>query len=164
MELLSMNGLESAKAAHLCYVTDQMPGIRREKRGEHFVYFALDGSQIEDEKDLARIKVLAVPPAYSHVWICPIVNGHIQATARDARGRKQYRYHKRWAEMRDENKYERMIPFAQTCRRFANDSKQIFPCQSFRAKKYWRRSFSSWKPPRSASATMNMPRKTIPTA
>jgi len=108
-----MNALESAKAARLRYVTDQMPGIRREKRGEHFVYFAPDGSPIDDEKELARIKPLAVPPAYSDVWICPIVNGHIQATARDARGRKQYRYHRRWRETRDENKYERMIAFAQ---------------------------------------------------
>lgn len=108
-----MNAVESAKAAHLRYVTDEMPGIRRERHGEHFAYFAPDGSKIEDEKELARIKALAVPPAYTDVWICPLSNGHIQATARDARGRKQYRYHKRWRETRDENKYERMIAFAQ---------------------------------------------------
>ena len=108
-----MNPVESAKAARLRYVTDEMPGIRREKRGEHFTYIAPDGSTIDDEKELARIKGLAVPPAYSDVWICPIANGHIQATARDARGRKQYRYHKRWRETRDENKYERMLAFAQ---------------------------------------------------
>lgn len=109
-----MDALESAKAARLRYVTDQMPGIRREKRGEHFAYFAPDGSQVDDEKELTRIKALAVPPAYTDVWICPIANGHIQATARDARGRKQYRYHKRWRETRDENKYERMIAFAES--------------------------------------------------
>lgn len=108
-----MDPVESAKAARLRYVTDEMPGIRREKQGEHFAYFAVDGSKVEDEKELARIKALAVPPAYSEVWICPIANGHIQATARDARGRKQYRYHKRWRETRDENKYDRMIAFAQ---------------------------------------------------
>jgi len=108
-----VNAVESAKAAHLRYVTDEMPGIRREKHGEHFAYYAPDGSKIDDEKELTRIKALAVPPAYSDVWICPIANGHIQATARDARGRKQYRYHKRWRETRDENKYERMIAFAQ---------------------------------------------------
>jgi DNA topoisomerase-1 len=108
-----MNAMESAKAAHLRYVSDEMPGIRREKHGEHFAYYAPDGSKIDDEKELTRIKALAVPPAYSDVWICPIANGHIQATARDARGRKQYRYHKRWRETRDENKYERMIAFAQ---------------------------------------------------
>src|SRR5579872_3716548 len=108
-----MNAVESAKAAHLRYVSDEMPGIRREKRGEHFEYRAPDGSKIDDEKELARIKALAVPPAYTDVWICPLANGHIQATARDARGRKQYRYHKRWRETRDENKYERMMAFAQ---------------------------------------------------
>lgn len=108
-----MNAIESAKAAHLRYVSDDMPGIRREKHGEHFAYYAPDGSKIDDEKELARIRALAVPPAYTDVWICPIANGHIQATARDARGRKQYRYHKRWRETRDENKYERMIAFAQ---------------------------------------------------
>ncbi len=108
-----MDPLESAKAARLRYVTDEMPGIRREKNAEHFAYYAADGSKIDDEKELARIKALAVPPAYSDVWICPIQNGHIQATARDARGRKQYRYHKRWRETRDENKYDRMIAFAQ---------------------------------------------------
>ena len=108
-----MNPVESAKAARLRYVTDEMPGIRREKHGEHFAYIAPDGSKIDDEKELARIKALAVPPAYTDVWICPIANGHLQATARDARGRKQYRYHKRWRETRDENKYERMLAFAQ---------------------------------------------------
>ena len=108
-----MNAVESAKAARLRYVTDEMPGIRREKHGEHFSYIAPDGSKIDDESELARIKSLAVPPAYTDVWICPIANGHIQATARDARGRKQYRYHKRWRETRDENKYERMLAFAQ---------------------------------------------------
>jgi len=113
MEAGHMNPVESAKAARLRYVSDEMPGIRREKHGEHFAYFGPDGSKIDDEKELARIKALAVPPAYSDVWICPIANGHIQATARDARGRKQYRYHKRWRETRDENKYERMIAFAQ---------------------------------------------------
>ncbi len=109
-----MNAIESAKAARLRYVSDEMPGIRREKRGAHFAYYAPDGSKIDDEKELTRIRALAVPPAYADVWICPIANGHIQATARDARGRKQYRYHKRWRETRDENKYERMIAFAQS--------------------------------------------------
>lgn len=109
-----MNTLESARAALLCYVTDQMPGIRREKRGKHFAYVAPDGSTVNDESELARIKALAVPPAYTDVWICPLPNGHIQATARDARGRKQYRYHARWREVRDENKFDRMATFALT--------------------------------------------------
>jgi DNA topoisomerase-1 len=103
----------SAKAAGLRYVSDQMPGIRRVLRGKHFAYLAPDGSELSDERELARIKALAVPPAYTDVWICPIANGHLQATGRDARGRKQYRYHKRWRDVRDETKYGRMIGFAQ---------------------------------------------------
>ncbi len=103
----------SAKAAGLRYVSDEIPGITRVLRGKHFAYVAPDGKQITDEKEIARIKALAVPPAYTDVWICPIPNGHLQATGRDARGRKQYRYHKRWREIRDETKYGRMIAFAQ---------------------------------------------------
>lgn len=103
----------SAKAAGLRYVSDELPGITRVARGKHFAYIAADGKEVDDEKELARIKSLAVPPAYTDVWICPIANGHLQATGRDARGRKQYRYHKRWREIRDETKYGRMIAFAQ---------------------------------------------------
>jgi DNA topoisomerase-1 len=103
----------SAKAAGLRYVSDEMPGITRIARGKHFAYVAADGKEITDETELARIRSLAVPPAYTDVWICPIANGHLQATGRDARGRKQYRYHKRWREVRDETKYGRMIAFAQ---------------------------------------------------
>ena len=102
----------SAKAAGLRYVSDEMPGIRRETSGNHFAYTAPNGKRIDDEKDLARIKALAIPPAYTSVWICPLANGHLQATGRDARGRKQYRYHKRWREIRDETKYGRMAAFA----------------------------------------------------
>jgi DNA topoisomerase-1 len=108
----SADRLASAAAAGLRYVNDQMPGIRRLRRGSHFTYVGPDGREITDEKELTRIKSLAIPPAYEGVWICPIANGHLQATGRDARGRKQYRYHKRWREVRDENKYGRMIAFA----------------------------------------------------
>jgi DNA topoisomerase-1 len=101
----------SARAAGLRYVTDAMPGYRREKQGEEFVYFAPDGQQVTDEAELTRIKKLGIPPAYTDVWICPRPNGHLQATGRDARGRKQYRYHPRWREVRDENKYDRMLAF-----------------------------------------------------
>jgi len=103
----------AAKAAGLRYVTDRIPGIRRIARGKHFSYVAPDGKEITDEEELRRIKALAVPPAYNDVWICPVANGHLQATGRDARGRKQYRYHKRFREIRDETKYGRMIAFAQ---------------------------------------------------
>ncbi|HET7814642.1 MAG TPA: hypothetical protein VFL13_09755 [Candidatus Baltobacteraceae bacterium] len=104
----------SAKAAGLRYVTDTMPGITRVARGKHFEYRDPKGHAIRDEDELRRIKSLAVPPAYTDVWICPLPNGHLQATGRDARGRKQYRYHKRFREIRDETKYGKMIAFAKT--------------------------------------------------
>ena len=99
------------KAVGLRYVTDRKLGLRRERDGETFQYFAPDGSQIADEKTLARIKSLGIPPAYTDVWICPSENGYLQATGHDAKGRKQYRYHPRWRETRDETKYERMMAF-----------------------------------------------------
>jgi len=103
--------IESAKAAGLRYVNDALPGIARRRAGKGFVYKDADGNTVRDEKFLARIKTLAIPPAYNEVWICPFENGHIQATGMDERGRKQYRYHEKWREVRDENKYERMIAF-----------------------------------------------------
>src|SRR2546421_5457909 len=100
-----------AEEAGLRYVNDEQPGYTRKKKGDDFEYFDTDGKRIRDETRLLRIKRLAIPPAYRNVWICPSPNGHIQATARDARGRKQYRYHERWREVRDENKYDRMVVF-----------------------------------------------------
>ncbi|HAV35574.1 MAG TPA: DNA topoisomerase I [Massilia sp.] len=101
----------AAKAAGLRYVTDSKPGIRREKDGEGFRYLDAKGEPVEDEATLKRIKALAIPPAWQEVWICAQANGHLQATGRDAKGRKQYRYHARWRNVRDEVKYERMINF-----------------------------------------------------
>lgn len=106
----------AAKAAKLRYVSDAKPGITRERvqTGEataKFVYRNPDGSDVTDEKTLARIKSLVVPPAWESVWICRIPNGHLQASGRDARGRKQYRYHPRWRVVRDEAKYGRMLTF-----------------------------------------------------
>lgn len=112
--LSSLDPIESAHAAGLRYVTDQGPGIRRKRVRKGFAYVRADGSPIRDEAELKRIKSLAIPPAYEDVWISPIANGHLQATARDARGRKQYRYHKRWREVRDESKFDRMLAFAKT--------------------------------------------------
>src|SRR5256885_5211310 len=103
--------IEVAEEAGLRYVSDESPGYTRKARGDDFEYFDTDGKRIRDETRLLRIKRLAIPPAYRNVWICPSPNGHIQATARDARGRKQYRYHERWREVRDENKYDRMVVF-----------------------------------------------------
>jgi DNA topoisomerase-1 len=102
-----------ARAVGLRYVGDDKPGIRRKVRGDGFEYVDADGQRITDEETLARIKSLAIPPAWSDVWICPKTNGHLQATGRDAKGRKQYRYHPRWRSVRDENKYSRMIAFGQ---------------------------------------------------
>jgi DNA topoisomerase I len=105
---------QAAEAAHdagLIYVSDEAPGIRRRRTGRGFSYSGPDGKTIADPKDLRRIKALAVPPAWTDVWICPSPRGHIQATGRDARGRKQYRYHRAWRETRDRTKYDRMIAF-----------------------------------------------------
>jgi DNA topoisomerase-1 len=101
----------AAKAAGLRYVHDDRPGIVREPAGDGFRYRDAKGEPVDDEATLKRIKSLAIPPAWTEVWICPQANGHLQATGRDARGRKQYRYHPKWREVRDEVKYERMINF-----------------------------------------------------
>jgi DNA topoisomerase I len=105
--------IESAEAAGLRYVSDMQPGIRRKKSGKGFSYLGTDGKTIRDSRELARIRSLAIPPAYTDVWICPSPNGHIQATGRDARGRKQYRYHAKWREVRDETKFGRMLAFSE---------------------------------------------------
>jgi DNA topoisomerase-1 len=105
--------VEAARAARLRYVSDASPGIRRKRAGKGFSYADRDGKTLRDREQLARIKALAIPPAWTDVWICPYANGHIQATGRDAKGRKQYRYHPRWRQVRDETKYERMTAFAQ---------------------------------------------------
>jgi DNA topoisomerase-1 len=102
----------AAREAGLRYATDTAPGIRRVKARGRFRYLGPDGKAIADRRELARIRSLAVPPAYVDVWISPDPRGHLQATGRDARGRKQYRYHKRWREVRDENKFDRMLAFA----------------------------------------------------
>lgn len=101
----------AAREAGLRYIDDRQPGITRQRRGRHFAYFYPNGSLVRDRHEVDRIRALAIPPAYTHVWISPIANGHIQATGRDARLRKQYRYHKRWSQVRDEAKYQRLIAF-----------------------------------------------------
>ena len=100
--------LAIAETAGLRYVTDARPGIRRRRCGRGFSYRRVDGSPLTDELVLDRIRTLAIPPAWTDVWICPQANGHLQATGRDARGRKQYRYHPQWREVRDAAKYDRV--------------------------------------------------------
>ncbi len=102
----------AARAASLRHVSDDTPGIRRRRRGRGFSYIGPDGDPIHDDETLARIRSLAIPPAWNDVWICPWPNGHLQATGRDAKGRKQYRYHPRWRQVRDEAKFERVVAFS----------------------------------------------------
>lgn len=101
----------AAREEGLRYTTDHEPGLRRVVRGKGFVYLDSDGHQVRDAATLTRIRSLAIPPAYRDVWICLRANGHLQATGRDARGRKQYRYHTRWRTQRDATKFDRMLEF-----------------------------------------------------
>jgi DNA topoisomerase-1 len=103
--------VESAKNAGLRYVSDAKPGITRKRWRKSFRYFDAEGAQVRESETLIRIKSLVIPPAWNDVWICPNPKGHLQATGRDARGRKQSRYHPRWREVRDETKYERLMAF-----------------------------------------------------
>lgn len=102
---------EAARAAGLRYVTDDHPGITRVRRGRGFSYHTASGSLIESDREKERIQALAIPPAWTDVWICPHADGHIQATGRDSEGRKQYRYHPKWMEARSQEKFEGMAAF-----------------------------------------------------
>lgn len=104
--------MTDAEVAGLRYVSDQDPGIRRLGTAPEFRYVGPDGNPLRDEAALERIRKLAIPPAYTKVWICADPQGHVQAVGRDARGRKQYRYHPRWREVRDGNKFQHLIHFA----------------------------------------------------
>ncbi len=112
MAIASIDGPAAARAAGLRYADDGRPGITRKRAGTGFAYRVPDGPLIHDKVELRRIRSLAIPPAWTGVWIAPGANDHLQATGRDARGRKQYRYHLRWREVRDGTKYARMIEFA----------------------------------------------------
>ena len=115
LHMSHVNAMEpstSAASAGLVYVSDAMPGIRRLRRGRRFVYVTTTGRRLTERAELERIARLAIPPAYEDVWICPDPRGHLQATGRDARGRKQYRYHPQWRLLRDAQKFDRMPAFA----------------------------------------------------
>jgi DNA topoisomerase-1 len=105
---------DDAQSAGLRHVCDSQPGIKRKKRGKGFAYFGQDGSMVRTPALMERIRSLAIPPAWTDVWICPHANGHLQATGRDARGRKQYRYHPLFREVREDAKYEHIVGFART--------------------------------------------------
>ena len=103
--------VQSAAEGGLVYVSDSDPGLRRRRAGKGFAYLDAAGRVVRDPATLQRIRKLAIPPAYRDVWICTRPNGHLQATGRDARGRKQYRYHARWSQVRDAEKFDRIIAF-----------------------------------------------------
>ena len=123
--LTTARAAAAARRAGLQHVDDSGPGIRRERRGDEFVYLDLEGERVADTETLLRIRHLAIPPAWTDVWISPSDRGHIQATGRDARRRKVYRYHERWREVRDADKYQHTVAFAQALpgirRRVARD-------------------------------------------
>jgi DNA topoisomerase-1 len=109
---IALDPVAAAKLAKLRHVSDDMPGITRHRAGKSFDYRLPDGKFVRDIATLQRIRSLVIPPAWTAVWICPYPNGHIQAIGRDKRGRKQYRYHPRWREVRDESKYGKMLIFS----------------------------------------------------
>ena len=110
-QLDTSDSVSTAKAAGLRYVSDDKPGFTRKRRGRSFAYYDVHGALLRDKDHLARIRALVIPPAWTQVWICAQANGHIQCTGRDQRGRKQYRYHARWCELRNQSKFSRMLAF-----------------------------------------------------
>lgn len=112
MQSLALDPGECAKAANLVYVTDAQPGIRRVKKGKGFSYL-FDGKKITGPEELLRIRMLVIPPAWKNVWICKTPDGHLQVTGFDARGRKQYRYHPHWNELRNHTKFSRLLLFGE---------------------------------------------------
>jgi hypothetical protein len=150
---------QAARAAGLRYVDDTQPGISRRRAGKGFSYRDADGHAMRDAATLQRIRALAIPPAYTAVWICAHANGHLQATGRDARGRKQYRYHADWAKERDAGKFDRIIAFGEALpalrRRLSRDLKR----QGFPRKRCWRWWSRCWPTPWCGSAMKPMPTK-----
>jgi DNA topoisomerase-1 len=127
MSAVLQESVPEALPAGLRWVSDTMPGLRRERRDDGFAYLDDQGRELTDPQRLQQIRKLAIPPAYTEVWICPLPNGHLQATGRDARGRKQYRYHPEFRAHREDHKFERLREFGQALprirRRVADDLK-----------------------------------------
>ena len=146
LPVVSADSLASAKIASLQYVSDAMPGIRRIRKGKGFVYLDTDGKVIRDPVKRRRIKSLAIPPAWTDVWICSREDGHLQATGRDAKGRKQHRYHQRWREVRDENKFDRVVAFAETLPTIRKRIAQDLGLPGITEKKCSQPWFGFWKP------------------
>lgn len=131
LKLSSTDPLVSANVAGLRYVSAETPGIIRKRSGKGFRFIGKNDNSIRDAKELARIKALAIPPAWRDVWICPDPHGHLQATGRDAKGRKQHRYHPRWREIRDATKYEHLTAFARALPRIRRKVRRDFSMPGF---------------------------------
>src|SRR6184192_1113072 len=154
-EVASDEAVAAAEEAGLQYVSDEKPGYRRRLNGKDFKYLDTEGKRIRDEQRVLRIKRLAIPPAWTDVWICPSPTGHIQATGRDARQRKQYRYHERWREIRDENKFGRLADFAKALPQIRNESIMTSNCPVCRERRCSQQWYDCWSELSYASATMN---------
>ena len=137
---------EAADAAQLRYVSDSRPGIQRLRHGRAFRYAGLDGQAVRDLPTLRRIRSLAIPPAWTQVWICPVAHGHIQAVGRDARGRKQYRYHVRWRAVRDEAKFDRVLQFGRALPAIRERVGKISSARGSPARRCWRASSGCSRP------------------
>lgn len=118
--------MQAMTAKHLVYVSDNMPGIARRPICNDFLYTGPEKNQIDDPLELQRIKSLAIPPSYKNVWICPLHNGHIQATGVDDAGRKQYRYHTDWREYRDRQKFSKLVDFGYALPKLRRNIRRIF--------------------------------------
>jgi DNA topoisomerase-1 len=127
---------DAAESAGLRYVSDARPGTRRKKTAKGFTYTRADGSKLSESDVLKRIKSLAIPPAWTDVWICPWSDGHLQGTGRDAKGRKQYRYHARFREVRESTKYEHVVAFVPPS---ARKCASTWLCLGCRGTKCWQR-------------------------
>lgn len=131
----------AARLAHLNYVTDSKPGYSRVPADGGWTFLDTKGRPITDERTIARIKKLAIPPAYADVWICKDPNGHLQAVGRDARGRKQYRYHPRWRTVRDEAKFNKMLAFSRVLPMIRAQVRHDLALPACRSAGCWRRSW-----------------------
>ncbi|MGH8077080.1 MAG: DNA topoisomerase IB [Lysobacter sp.] len=122
---------QAASDSGLVYVSDLEPGIRRRRAGKGFSYLDASGKPVRDPDTLARIRALAIPPAYVDVWICRRADGHLQATGRDARGRKQYRYHRRWQRIRGDGKFDRLVAFGEALPRLRRNLRRDLALPEF---------------------------------
>ena len=159
LNVVSDSLIHSAKMSGLRYVTDRIQGITRRRAGKNFCFYSPRERPIRNPVELRRIKSLAVPPAWTEVWISPFSDSHLQATGRDARGRKQFRYHPSWREVRDQNKYDRLTLFGRTLPKLRRRVAEDLALPGLPRTKVMRLS-SCWRRHLSESAMRSMPEKT----